>query len=82
MQTTVPEAGSWPPIPRPTRYSATIFDFGEWKSEVASRTNPDGTVSFITIVPGMIGLEFIVGSGEERTLIMRDAQHEYVFAES
>ena len=28
---------------------ATIFDFGEWKSEVGSRRNPDGTVSFVTI---------------------------------
>ena len=29
-----------------------VFDFGEWKSEVASRKNPDGTVSFVTIAPG------------------------------
>ncbi len=60
----------------------TIFDFGEWKSEVASRKNPDGTTSFITIVPGMIGSEFVVGAaGPKRTLITRDAQHEYVFEE-
>jgi hypothetical protein len=59
----------------------TVFDFGEWKSEVGSRTNPDGSVSFITTVPGMIGLELVVGSGEENTLILRDAQHEYVFEE-
>ena len=61
--------------------SSTIFDFGEWKSEVASRKNPDGTISFITIVPGVIGSEFVVGSGPKRTLIIRDAQHEYVFEE-
>jgi CubicO group peptidase (beta-lactamase class C family) len=60
---------------------STVFDFGEWKSEVASRKNPDGTVSFITIVPGMIGSEFVVGAGPKRTLITRDAQHEYVFNE-
>ena len=59
--------------------SITTFDFGEWKSEVGSRVNPDGTVSFMTIAPGITGLEFVVGSGEEKTLIMRDAQHEYVF---
>ena len=59
--------------------NATTFDFGEWKSEVGSRENPDGTVSFMTIAPGITGLEFVVGSGEEKTLIMRDAQHEYVF---
>ncbi len=28
---------------------------------MASRKNPDGTISFITIVPGFIGLEFVVG---------------------
>jgi CubicO group peptidase (beta-lactamase class C family) len=64
-----------------TAGSATVFDFGEWKSDVASRKNPDGTISFITLVPGMIGSEFVVGSGPKRTLITRDAQHEYVFAE-
>ena len=61
--------------------SSTVFDFGEWKSEVASRKNPDGSISFLTIVPGMIGSEFVVGSGPKRTLITRDAQHEYVFDE-
>jgi CubicO group peptidase (beta-lactamase class C family) len=61
--------------------SSTIVDFGEWKSEVASRKNPDGTISFITIVPGMIGSEFVVGSGAKRILVIRDAQHEYVFEE-
>jgi CubicO group peptidase (beta-lactamase class C family) len=64
-----------------TSGSSTIFDFGEWKSEVASRKNPDGTISFITIVPGMIGSEFVVGSGAKRILVIRDAQHEYVFEE-
>jgi CubicO group peptidase (beta-lactamase class C family) len=61
---------------------STIFDFGEWKSEMASRHNPDGTVSFLTVAPGIIGFEFVVGSGAAPTLIARDAQHEYVFAAS
>jgi CubicO group peptidase (beta-lactamase class C family) len=56
--------------------AATTFDFGEWSSEMASRKNPDGTISFVTIVPGFIGLEFVVG---DETLTLRDAQHEYVF---
>jgi len=60
---------------------ATVFDFGEWRSEVGSRKNPDGTVSFITTAPGVLGFEFVVGSGERRTLVTRDAQHEYVFTE-
>ncbi|MEO8180936.1 MAG: serine hydrolase domain-containing protein [Deltaproteobacteria bacterium] len=63
--------------------TATVFDFGEYASEVASRTNPDGTVSFITIVPGMNGLEFVVGAKDgKRTLTTRDGQHEYVFVEA
>ena len=57
----------------------TMFDFGEWKSEVASRRNPDGTTSFITISPGVSGFEFVVGAGAKKTLTTRDAQHEYVF---
>ncbi|TKC98907.1 serine hydrolase domain-containing protein [Polyangium fumosum] len=61
--------------------AATIFDFGEWKSEVASKENPDGTISFVTTVPGMMGVELVVGSAAKRTLTIRDAQHEYVFNE-
>jgi hypothetical protein len=57
----------------------TVFDFGEWKSPMASRRNPDGTISFLTIAPGGEGFEFVVGSGPKKTLIIRDAQHEYVF---
>jgi CubicO group peptidase (beta-lactamase class C family) len=58
----------------------TIFNFGEWKSEVASRHNPDGSLSFLTVSPGVDGWEFVVGTGPKPTLIVRDAQHEYVFA--
>jgi len=64
-----------------TSGGSTIFDFGEWKSEVGSRNNSDGTISFITIEPGVTGFEFVVGSGPKRRLIIRDAQHEYVFEE-
>ena len=61
---------------------ATVFDFTEWKSEVASRKNPDGSVSFITTAPGMSGVEFVVGAANgKRSLTLRDAQHEYVFVE-
>jgi CubicO group peptidase (beta-lactamase class C family) len=64
-----------------TSGASTMFDFGEWKSEVASRKNPDGTMSFITIAPGAKGFELTMGSRSKRTLTMRDAQHEYVFEE-
>ncbi|HWC73596.1 MAG TPA: serine hydrolase domain-containing protein [Gemmatimonadales bacterium] len=56
----------------------TTFDFGEWRSEVASKKNPDGSISFTTIDPGVDGFEFVVGE-EGKRLTIRDAQHEYVF---
>ena len=63
--------------------AATVFDFGEFTTAVASRKNDDGTISFITIDPGVVGLEFVVGErGGKRVLIVRDAQHEYVFTET
>jgi len=61
----------------------TVFDFGEFRSEVASRRNPDGSISFLTIDPGVDGFEFVVsdgaGAGAGKRLTIRDAQHEYVF---
>ena len=64
------------------RGDTTVFDFGEFKSEVASRRNPDGSVSFLTTIPGFDGLEFVVGgAADKRTLVFRDAQHEYTFSE-
>lgn len=65
-----------------TRGAATVFDFGEYASEIASKRNPDGSVSVVTIAPGIEGLELVVGgSGAARTLTLRDSQHEYVFTE-
>jgi hypothetical protein len=60
----------------------TVFDFGEFRSEVASRENPDGSISFLTIAPGIRGFEFVVGEDAGKTLTIRDAQHEYVFTGS
>jgi CubicO group peptidase (beta-lactamase class C family) len=59
------------------------FDFGEWRSAVASRRNDDGTISFVTVVPGFSDVPFVVGAqGGKRTLTVRDgSQHEYVFTE-
>ena len=59
-----------------------VFDVGEWHSSVASRKNDDGTISFITIDPSVAGFEFVVADKEgKRSLVLRDAQHEYVFKE-
>lgn len=63
--------------------AATVFDFGEWKSAVASRKNDDGTISFITIDPATAGFEFVVAErGGKHALVIRDGQHEYVFVET
>jgi CubicO group peptidase (beta-lactamase class C family) len=62
--------------------SSVVFDFGEWRSAVATRKNDDGTISFLTSSPGTIGFEFVLGERDgKRVLITRDAQHEYVFGE-
>jgi CubicO group peptidase (beta-lactamase class C family) len=59
------------------------FDFGEWRSTVASRKNDDGTTSMITVDPGVGGFEFVVTEkGGKRALVIRDMQHEYVLAEA
>jgi len=66
-----------------SEHGKTVFDFGEWKSEVASRKNDDGSISFITIDPTNSGFEFVVGEkAGKRTLTIRDGQHEYVFTET
>jgi hypothetical protein len=60
----------------------TVFDFGEFRSEVGSRKNADGSISFRTIDPGVSGFAFVVGEGARKTLTLRDAQHEYAFTGS
>jgi CubicO group peptidase (beta-lactamase class C family) len=61
----------------------TSFDFGAWQSEVASRKNDDGSLSFVTISPGEDGLDFVVTSGDKGPgLVIRDGQHEYHYSET
>lgn len=56
------------------------FQFDHWRSEVALRKNEDGTQSYITIDPGIEGLEFVRDDKAAKpTLILRDSQHEYRF---
>ena len=58
------------------------FRFTAMTSEVATRKNLDGTLSFVTVTPGLTGLDLVVGSKDgKRTLTTRDAQHEFVFTE-
>jgi CubicO group peptidase (beta-lactamase class C family) len=62
---------------------AAMFEFGEWHSAIASRSNDDGTTSFRTIDPGVQGYDFAVAERDgKRALVLRDMQHEYVFIET
>ncbi|MDP6946805.1 MAG: serine hydrolase, partial [Myxococcota bacterium] len=58
-----------------------VLRFGGWASPVATRDNPDGTTTFVTTEPGIRGLELTAPerSGPMRRLVIRDAQHEYVY---
>lgn len=59
------------------------LDFTDWSSHVATRSNDDGTISLVTIDPSINGFAFVVGARDgNRTLTVRDSQHEYVFTES
>jgi len=58
----------------------TVFDFGGWASEVASRKNDDGSVTFVTITPGADGYEFeVADTQEDLGLIVREAPRSYRF---
>jgi CubicO group peptidase (beta-lactamase class C family) len=64
------------------RAGATWFDFGGWSSEMATQRDEAGGVKFVTISPGEDGYELTVSDqGGQRRLVIRDAQHEYVFNE-
>jgi hypothetical protein len=60
-----------------------MFDFGDWKSEMASRKNDDGTVSFVTTAPGVTGFAFVVTQDAGKpALEIRDGQHKYTYTAS
>ncbi|RDD81842.1 class A beta-lactamase-related serine hydrolase [Dyella tabacisoli] len=62
--------------------NGAMFDFGAWRAPIALRKNPDGTITFVATAPGW-SPELTVGTqAGQRTLMIRDAQHEYVFTES
>jgi len=59
-----------------------LMDFGGWNSHAATRKNDDGTISLYTIDPSADGFEFVIGSkAGNRTLTVRDGQHEYEYVE-
>ncbi len=60
----------------------TVFTWDGGESRMATRKNDDGTISFINADPPLSGFEFVKSVKEgKRALIVRDAQHEYVFVE-
>ena len=51
-------------------------------SDFATRTNNDGTTSLVSVDPGLVGFEYVIGTKDgKRVLTTRDAQHDYVFTE-
>lgn len=66
-----------------TEAKGTVFDFGAWKSTVASRKDDSGATALVTVDPGVSGIDFVVADqGGERRLVLRDSQHEHVFTEA
>ena len=61
-----------------------VFQFGGWKSRMATKVNPDGTVSFVSIDPGVRGFEFHAppSRGTYTRLTLRDPQHTYEYDSS
>jgi CubicO group peptidase (beta-lactamase class C family) len=63
-------------------------DGGKWvkagsiEGPLATRKNADGSISLVSIGPGNIGLDAVIGNKDGlRTLTVRDSQHEYVYTE-
>lgn len=63
-------------------------DGGKWikagsvEGPLATRKNADGSVSIVSVGPGLINVEALVGgTSGARTLTVRDGQHEYVYSE-
>jgi CubicO group peptidase (beta-lactamase class C family) len=62
-----------------TRQGGKVFFKARyWHSEVAWRKNEDGTETYITVDPGVGGIDFLRDdTAKQPTLVLRDAQHEY-----
>lgn len=60
----------------------TVFDFGEWKTEVAQLTDEDGEVSLWPLTPGFDGVFVVRSRRGRRTLIARHPHDgDYTFIE-
>ncbi len=64
------------------RDGAKWVEAGAIEGPLATRKNADGTISLVSIGPGGIGLDAVIGARTgRRTLTVRDSQHEYVYTE-
>ncbi len=56
---------------------------GSIQGPLATRKNPDGSISLVSIAPGNIGFDGLIGTDAagNRTLTVRDSQHAYVYTE-
>lgn len=67
-------------VTRAAGQTTFVWDGGE--SRMATRKNDDGTISFINADPPLAGFEFVRAEKDgKKQLIVRDAQHEYIFEE-
>ena len=65
------------------RDGATWIDAGFIEGPVATRSNADGSVSLVSVGPGAIGVDALIGERDgARTLTIRDSQHEYIYTEA
>jgi CubicO group peptidase (beta-lactamase class C family) len=64
--------------------SGTWFQFGLWGSHMASRKNKDGTISLVTMDPGVAGFfNFVITNKDGKpALITADGQHKYLYTAS
>lgn len=61
----------------------TWVEAGAIRAPLATRQNADGTVSIVSVGPGIISLEAEIGVQDGlRTLTARDSQHQYVYVEA
>ncbi|QYE36342.1 beta-lactamase family protein [Polymorphobacter sp. PAMC 29334] len=58
------------------------IEAGAIEGPLATRKNIDGTLSLVSIGPGGIGVDAVIGqTNGSRTLTIRDSQHQYVYTE-
>jgi len=64
------------------REGAKWVNAGFIEGPIATKVNPDGSISIVSVAPGAIGLTALAGEADgARTLTVRDAQDEYVYTE-